>query len=82
MTCAYLTLVMKVDEYDVSWALVLARSPRLNGTQHVIACMTTDDVSLTAQADLRCIHSKFMALHRELNAVHVVESTTERKWSH
>ena len=62
MTCAYLTLVMKGDEY-VSGALVLAKSLRLTGTKHVIACMITSDVSMIAQDDL----------HKVFDAVHVVD---------
>ncbi len=62
MTRAYVTLVMKGNEYVIG-ALVLARSLRLTGTKHVIACMITRDVSPVAQADLR----------EAFDAVYVVE---------
>ena len=62
MTYAYVTLVMKGDEY-ISGALVLAKSLRLTGTSHVIACMITSDVSILAQNEL----------HKFFDAVHVVD---------
>lgn len=62
MTFAYVTLVMKGDAY-VPGALVLAKSLRLSGTKHVIACMVTDDVSLAARDDLAL----------SFDAVHVVD---------
>jgi hypothetical protein len=54
MTCACVTLAIKGDEYVIG-ALVRARSLRLTGTKHVIACMITDDVSPVPQADLRSV---------------------------
>ncbi len=62
MEYAYLTLVMKVDEYVIG-ALVLARSLRLTGTKHIIACMVTNDVSDKAMINLQL----------EFDRVHVVD---------
>jgi hypothetical protein len=49
--CAYVTLVMKGDEYVIG-ALVLAKCLRMTRTKHVIACMITDDLSDDAKRDL------------------------------
>lgn len=54
MVCAWVTLVMRGDDY-VPGAVVLAQSLRWAATKHQIVCMITNDVSPQAKRELEIV---------------------------